>query len=66
MNQETIDNNALLDKALDFLLETQQDNDYVCCILGDRNKEENDYCANNCTNMNKECILRFLKYYCKK
>ena len=50
--------NTLLDKALDFIVETQESNDYICeqmieCV--------GDYCANNCQNLNKECVKMFLQ-----
>ena len=51
--------NELLDKALDFIVETQEDNDYIC----EQMIEEyvGDYCVNNCQNLNKECVKLFLE-----
>ena len=44
--------NTLLDKALDFIVETQESNDYICEQMID--EHFGDYCANNCQNLNKE------------
>lgn len=54
----------LLDKALDFIVETQKDNDYIC----EQMVEElvDDYCAENCQNLNKDCVKLFLKKVYKK
>ena len=51
--------NALLDKALDFIVETQESNDYIC----EQMSEEcvGNYCVNNCQNLNKECVKLFLQ-----
>lgn len=51
-------NNELLDKALDFIVETQDD--YICEKMLESNGE---YCDNNCQNLNKECVIKFLKHY---
>lgn len=49
----------LLGKALDFIVETQEPNDYIC----EQMIEEliDDYCVNNCQNLNKECVRLFLE-----
>jgi len=47
----------LLDKALNFIIETESGNDYIC----EQMCNVDDYCANNCQNLNKECIKRFLE-----
>lgn len=51
--------NKLLDKALDFIVETQESNDYIC----EQMIEElpNNYCVNNCQNLNKGCVKLFLE-----
>lgn len=49
----------LLEKALDFIVETQESNDYICELMLDGGFS--DYCANNCTNLNKECVKLFLQ-----
>ena len=56
--------NELLDKALDFIVETQEDNDYIC----EQMIEEcvGDYCYNNCQNLNKQCVKLFLEKVYKK
>lgn len=53
---------SLLDKALDFIVEKQKDNDYICEKMSKFSDEWN-YCWNNCQNLQKECIIRFLKHY---
>ena len=51
-----------LDKALDFIVEREESNDYICEELLSIPNEA-VYCADNCQNLNKECIKRFLKHY---
>lgn len=53
---------ALLNKALDFILEREESNDYICEILLSI-PDEGNYCENNCQNLKKECVKRFLKHY---
>lgn len=53
---------TMLDKALDFIVETQEDNDYICEKMSEFS-DEWDYCVNNCQNLKKECVIRFLKHY---
>ena len=55
--------NEMLDRALDFIVETQESNDYICEQMVE---EVNDYCVNNCQNLNKECVTLFLKKVYKK
>lgn len=54
----------LLEKALNFIVETQESNDYICEKMIDMLPD--DYCANNCTNLNKECVKLFLQNIYKK
>ena len=56
--------NELLDKALDFIVETQEDNDYICEQMIEEYVD--DYCVNNCQNLNKECVKLFLEKVFKK
>lgn len=56
--------NELLDRALDFIVETQEQNDYICEQMLDGGL--GDYCMNNCQNLNKECVTLFLKKVYKK
>lgn len=49
----------LLDKALDFIVETQEENDYICEQMIFKLNE--NYCENNCQNLNKECVKLFLE-----
>ena len=56
----------LLNKALDFIVETQESNDYICEQMMTE-EAVGDYCANNCQNLNKECVKLFLqKVYIKE
>ena len=50
----------LLDKALDFIVETQESNDYICEKMLEY---DGRYCEYNCQNLKKECVIRFLKHY---
>lgn len=50
--------NELLDKALNFIVETQEKNDYICEQMVER---VGDYCKKNCQNLNKECVKLFLQ-----
>ena len=51
-----------LDKALDFIVEREQADDYICCALHNI-PEEFEICANDCKNLCRNCILRFLEHY---
>lgn len=51
--------NTLLDKALDFIVETQESNDYICEQM--HNRRMGNYCEKNCQNLNKECVKLFLQ-----
>lgn len=62
-HQKYLDKVQELDKALDFIVEREEDNDYICEILHDK---DFDVCADTCRNLNKDCVLRFLKYYNKE
>lgn len=53
----------MLDKALDFIVETQENNDYICEQMVE---ECNDYCCNKCQNLNKQCVKLFLEKVYKK
>lgn len=53
-----------LDKAIDFIVEREKDDDYICCALSDIPDEEN-LCAKECQCLGRQCVLRFLKYYQK-
>lgn len=54
-----------LDKALDFIVEREQDDDYICSeLLG--TQDEEDLCAKDCQWLDRKCVLRFLKHYKKK
>ena len=49
----------LLDKALYFIVETQEENDYICEQMCE--EYVGDYCEKNCQNLNKECVKLFLQ-----
>lgn len=51
-----------LDNALDFIVEREEADDYICESLHEI-KEEYEVCANDCQNMNRNCVLRFLRHY---
>lgn len=51
--------NEMLDRALDFIVETQEQNDYICEQMIEELTD--DYCVNNCQNLNKECVKLFLE-----
>lgn len=55
----------LLEKALDFIVELGVADEYICETLsGDL--EESDRCAAECENMNRICVLRFLRIWKQK
>ena len=54
----------LLDKALDFIVETQEQDDYICEQM--TTERVGDYCENNCQNLDRQCVLRFLEKVYKK
>jgi hypothetical protein len=49
----------LLDKALDFIVETQEENDNICEQMCE--EYVGDYCEKNCQNLSKECVKLFLQ-----
>ena len=53
-----------LDNALDFIVEREQDGDYICCALHDIPKEYK-ICSEDCQNLCRNCVLRFLENYKK-
>lgn len=45
----------LVNKAIDFIIETQIENDYICEMNG-------DWCENHCIDyLRKECVIHFLE-----
>lgn len=58
-------NEQLLENALDYIEEIVQDEDWICTGLHNI-PEEYDYCADNCENLSKDCIKRYLKHYKKE
>lgn len=53
----------LFEKAIDFIVETQSSNDYICEQMIDY---DGNYCANNCQNLNNDCVRLFLAKVYKK
>lgn len=51
-----------LNKALDFIVEQEEDDDYICTRMLEI-PEEYEVCVNDCQNLNRICVLRFLKRY---
>lgn len=51
-----------LEKALDFIVEQEGENEYICEELHNI-PEEFEICAYDCQNLNRNCVLRFLKHY---
>lgn len=49
----------LLGKALDFIVETQEQNDYICEQM--TTEYVGDYCEKNCQNLKKKCVKLFLQ-----
>ena len=56
------DKEELLEKTISLILDlTEDDPEAMCDVI--QNNEGPDYCANNCHNFGRECLLRYLKYY---
>ena len=55
----------LLEKAVDFIVEREEGGDYICEMLHE-SAEEEDICATTCENLNKDCVMRFLRRYGRK
>ena len=49
-----------LDVALDFIVEREESDDYICERLHDI-PAEFDICARDCQNLDRICVLRYLK-----
>lgn len=56
-------NSQYLDKALDFIVEREERDDYICSELIDI-PDETELCK-DCQGFDRICVLRFLKYYKK-
>ena len=65
MNYITMTDKEFFDEALDFIVEREQDNDYICDMLNNIS-EESDICAEGCQGFNKTCVRRFLERRKKK
>ena len=52
--------NALVDKAINFIVDTQEDYDYICELNG-------EWCETHCIDsLRKECVFYFLENIYKK
>ena len=47
----------LLDAAINFIVETQKDDDYIC------EQMPPEYCETHCSNLCQECVIEFLTNY---
>ena len=48
----------LLNKALDYIVEREKDDDRICEPMTDRWP---NYCAHNCTGLNRQCVTMYLE-----
>lgn len=47
----------LAEKAVDFIIDTQIDNDYIC-------EQNGEWCDTHCIDyLRKECVIKFLEDY---
>jgi len=47
------------DKAIDFILEREEDDDYICERM---NEHDIDWCEKNCIDtLKRKCVLKYLK-----
>ena len=51
-----------LSKALDFIVEREQSNNYICEKMTNY-PGDNDICKNDCQGLCRICVLKFLKHY---
>lgn len=58
-------NETFLEKALDFIVEREESNDFICEKLHDI-ASEFDVCSKNCENLTRYCVLRYLRHYGKE
>lgn len=61
-NRPVISDKELLDRAIDFIIWREEDNDYICEKLHEI-PEEHKLCAEDCQNLDHWCVLRFLMHY---
>ena len=46
----------LVEKAIDFIIDTQMENDYICEMNG-------EWCMDHCIDhLRKECVLHYLEF----
>ena len=57
-----ISDKEYLDRAIDFIVDREEENDYICEKLHEI-PEEIKICSEDCQNLDHWCILRFLKHY---
>ena len=57
-------NNIDFDKAIDFIVEREEDNDYICEQMHDHDIE---WCEKNCIDtLKRKCVIKYLKEIYKK
>lgn len=54
-----------LDVALDLIVAREEDDDYICTALHDIPKERK-ICMRDCNNLDRICVLRYLKVLWKE
>ena len=57
-----ISDKEYLDRAIDFIVYREEENDYICEKLHEI-PDEFKVCSEDCQNLDHWCILRFLKHY---
>ena len=57
-----ISDKEYLDRAIDFIVDREEENDYICEKMHEI-PEEFKICSEDCQNLDHWCILRFLKHY---
>ena len=61
-NINLLSDKEYLDRAIDFIVDREEENDYICEKLHEI-PEEFKICSEDCQNLDHWCILRFLKHY---
>ena len=62
VGRPVISDKELLDRAIDFIVWREEENDYICEELH-KIPEEFKLCAEDCQNLDHWCVLRFLMHY---
>ena len=56
----TMTDSELLNKALDYIVEREKDDDRICEAM-DNTWNGVNYCAHNCTGLNRQCVTMYLE-----